>query len=233
MSPRRGKPLRQFAVIGLGRFGRSVARTLYEMGHEVLGVDVDEELVQEMANEVTHAVQADATDEDALRQLGIRNFDVVVVAIGDLEASIVATLLLKELGVEYIVSKASSELHGKVLEKVGADRVIYPERDMGVRVAHNLVSGNLIDYIELMPGYSVMELVAKDELVGKTLRQLDLRAKYGINILAIRRGNEIIVNPSADEEFQRGDILVAMGRDDRLERLEAVDNQRARVPGNP
>lgn len=218
----RRRRTRQFAVVGLGRFGASVAETLYRLGQEVLAVDTSEERVQEMAPLVTHAVQADATDENAMRAIGIRNFDVVVVAIGEIEASILATSVLKGLGVPYIVAKALSDLHGQVLSRVGADRVIYPERDMGVRVAHNLLSGNLIDYIELAPGYSIIEVVAKDPFVGKTLRQLDFRAKYGIHVLALRRGDEVQMAPSPDALIQPGDVLVAMGENDRLEELETL-----------
>lgn len=211
---------KQFAVIGLGRFGSSVARTLYELGHEVLAIDASEERVQAMVNSVTHVVQGDATDENALRALGIRNVDVAVVAIGDLQASILATVILKELGVRTILAKAVSQLHGKVLERVGADRIVYPERDMGVRAAHNLVSGNLIDYIELSPGFSIVEVIAKESFAGRTLQQLDLRAKYGISIVAIKRGEQVLVGPGADDVIQEGDILVAMGEDEKLERLD-------------
>ncbi len=213
---------RQFVVIGLGAFGSSVAATLYELGQEVLAADSCEERVQEMAPYVTHAVQVDATDEQALKALGIRNFDVAVVAIGDIEANLLATSLVKGLGVPYVVARAVSEVHGRVLERVGADRVVRPERDMGIRVAHTLLSGNLIEYVELIPGYSVVEVMAKEAFVGRSLRELDLRAKYGINILAIRRGDRVLPVPSPDTVIQAGDILLAMGEDERLEELEAL-----------
>ncbi|WP_324717983.1 TrkA family potassium uptake protein [Carboxydochorda subterranea] len=218
----RRRRTRQFAVIGLGRFGSSVASTLYKQGQEVLAIDNVEDRVQEMAPHVTHAVQADATDEQAMRAIGIRNFDVVIVAIGEIEASILATSVVKGLGVRYVVAKALSDLHGRVLERVGADRVVYPERDMGVRVAHNLLSGNIIDYIELMPGYSIVEVTAKEGFIGRTLRELDFRAKYGITVLAIRRGTEVIVAPNPDTTIEKEDVLVAMGEDERLEELEAL-----------
>ncbi len=220
ISKRRARNARQFAVIGLGRFGFSLARTLYSMGNEVLAVDLDEERIQDMSKFVTHSVQADGTDENVMRNLGIRNVDVAIVSIGDLQPSILATLIMKELGVKYIVAKAVSEVHGKVLEKLGANRVVYPERDMGNRVAHNLVSGNLIDYIELAPNYSIIEVVAKDDFADKTLRDIDLRAKYGINVIAVKRRSKIDVVPGADFCIARGDILVAMGPDDKLEQLE-------------
>lgn len=213
---------RQFVVIGLGAFGSSVAATLYQLGQEVLAIDTSEERVQEMAPLVTHAVQADATDEQAMKALGIRNFDVAVVAIGDIEASILATSLVKGFGVRYVVARAMSDLHARVLERVGADRIVHPERDMGVRMAHILLSGNLIDYVELMPGYSIVEVVAREPFVGKSLRDLELRAKYGINILAIRRGSQVLAVPGADTIIQPGDILLAMGEDERLEELEAL-----------
>lgn len=209
-----------FAVLGLGRFGSSVAVTLARMGHEVLAVDVDEEKVQAVANEVTHAAQADTTDESAMRALGMRNVDVAVVSIGDLEASVLTTLVLRSQGIKHIVAKAVSDAHGRVLDKVGADKVVYPERDMGFRVAHNLVSGNFIDYLELAPGYSIVELIAPARFSGNSLRQLDLRARFGISIIAIRRGENIEIGPGADAVIEEGDILVVMGRDDMLESIE-------------
>ena len=169
---------KQFVIIGLGRFGSSIAKTLYSLGNDVLAIDKDEDIVQEIADSVTHAVQLDATDENALRSLGIRNFDVAVVTIGDnIQSSIMATLLVKELGVKYIIAKGHSDLHAKVLYKIGADRVVLPEKDMGIRVAHNLVSANILDYIELSDDYSVMEIQVLHEWAGKTLNELKLRSK--------------------------------------------------------
>ena len=163
---------KQFAVIGMGRFGSSVAKTLYNLGYDVLAIDHDESRTDEVVEMVTHAVTADSTDEDALRSLGLRNFDVVVVAIGqDIQASILTTLILKEMGVGMIVVKAQNELHGKVLAKIGADKVIYPERDMGARVAHHLISPNILDHIELSNDYSIVDLEAGPGLVGKNLRR--------------------------------------------------------------
>lgn len=213
--------MKQFAVIGLGRFGTSVAKTLMMMDHEVLVIDEDGDKIQEVVNSVTHAVQADAKDEKALKAIGIRNFDVVIVAIGkDTESSILVTVLLKELGVKNVVAKARTELHGSVLSKVGADKVVYPERDMGVRVAHSLVSSNVLDHIQLSPEYSILEVVAPDMLVGKSLRQLNLRAKFGVTLMAIKRGNQIHVSPSPDDPIQENDILVAIGEDKKLRNIE-------------
>lgn len=213
--------MKSYAIIGCGRFGRSVAETLFELGNEVLAVDKDPELIKEISEHVTYAVEADAMDEAVLRELGLSNFDVVVISIGsDLEASIMATIVAKELGVKKVVAKTLSELQGKVLEKVGADKVIFPERDMGVRVAHNLVSANILDYIELSPEYNIAEIVTPKEWHGKSLEDLNLRAKYGINVVAIKRDNEINVTPPANGEVEAGDIVVAIGESESLNKLE-------------
>lgn len=214
---------KQFIVIGLGRFGTSVARTLYELGNDVLVIDNNEDLVQDISDSVTHAVQMDATDENALRSLGLRNFDVGVVTIGDnIQASVMVTLLVKELGVKYIIAKGNSDLHAKVLYKIGADRVILPEKDMGVRVAHNLVSSNILDYIELSEDYSIMEIQVLDEWCNKPIKDLKLRSKYGINVMAIKRNDNINLNPSADDLIKENDILVAIGSAEDLSSLEGM-----------
>ncbi|HHY48099.1 MAG TPA: TrkA family potassium uptake protein [Firmicutes bacterium] len=217
--------MKQFAVIGLGRFGLSVAKTLSRLGHQVLAVDNDQDKVQHVANLVTHAVQADATDEEALRALGIRNVDVAVVSIGEkMESSILATLILKDLGVKHVVAKAHDELHGKVLERVGADRVIYPERDMAVRVATSLVSGNILDFIELSPEYSIVEAACPPEFAGKTLRELNIRARFGLNVVAIRSPQgRIRVSPGADDKVGEGDILVLIGRTENFDKLPKTE----------
>ncbi|MFZ5946005.1 MAG: potassium channel family protein [Bacillota bacterium] len=211
---------RQFVVIGLGRFGKSVAITLSSLGHDVLGIDTSEHEAQEIANEITHAVQADAQDEETLKALGIRNFDVAIVAIGDnLEANILITVMLKEMGLKHIVVKAQSNLHGKVLEKIGADKVIYPEKDMGVRLAHNLVTTNVMDYIELSPEYGVTEIIAPKAFANKSLGELNLRAKYGISVMAIKKGESIIVAPGADAYIEGKDILIIVSKSEILARL--------------
>lgn len=212
---------KQFAVIGLGRFGSSVAKTLYSLGNEVLAIDSEEDVVQEIADSVTHAVQMDATDENALRSLGIRNFDIAVVAIGsDIQSSIMVTLLVKEMGVKYLIAKANNDLHAKVLHKIGADRVVLPEKDMGVRVAHNLMTTNILDYIELSPDYSIAEMEVPEEWSGKTLRELDLRVRHGVNVMAIKRENSINISPSAGDRLLFGDVIVAIGGTEELSRLE-------------
>ncbi|KFN10307.1 potassium channel family protein [Paenibacillus macerans] len=212
---------KQFAVIGMGRFGLSVATALSNMGLDVLAIDADEHRTQMVANLVTHAVSADSTDEEALRALGIRNFDVVVVAIGeDIQASILTTLILKDLGSPLIVVKAQNELHGKVLQKIGADKVIYPERDMGLRVAHHLTSPNVLDYIELSDEYSIVEMRVSAEMVGKNLIELDIRARFGCNVMAIKRGARMNISPSAAERLTTDDVLVIVGEKNDLTKLE-------------
>jgi len=214
--------VKQFVVIGLGRFGASVARSLAEAGYEVLGIDILDDRVRPLANVLTHVVQADATDEEVLRSLGIRNFDCCVVALSsNLQSSILVTMTAKELGVPMVVAKARDDQHGKVLTKIGADRIIFPERDMGLRLAHSLISGNILDLIELSPSHSVAEVVANDRMVGKSLRQLDLRAKFGVNVLAIKRGSNIQISPRAEDVLNEGDVLVVIGHNDVIRKLES------------
>lgn len=214
---------KQYVVIGLGKFGTSVAKTLYETGNDVLAIDKSEELVQEIADNVTHAIQLDATDENALKTIGITNFDVAIITIGsDIQSSVMATLLVKEVGVKYIVAKAHSDLHAKVLQKIGADRVIQPEKDMGARVAHNLVAINILDYIELSPDYSVIEIESPKVWHGKTLRELNVRAKYGINIMAVKGANDINIAPNAEDVISEDDIILAIGSTHDLAKLETI-----------
>ncbi|MDB0438820.1 potassium channel family protein [Clostridioides difficile] len=205
--------MKQYIVIGCGRFGSSVASTMHLLGHQVMAIDKNEDSVQGISDKVTHSLIVDVTEEQALRSLGLGNFDVAVVAIGsDIRASIMATLIAKEMGVELIICKAKDELQAKVLYKIGADRVVFPERDMGVRVAHNLVSDNILDHIELDPEYSIVEIVTPNSWVGKTLVELELRARYEITVLAIKTGKDINVTPSPDEELTSGSILVIIGQ---------------------
>ncbi len=216
--------MKQFAVIGLGRFGISVAENLQRMGFDVLAIDESEERVNAVASLVTHTAIADSLNEKALRSLGIRNFDVVVVAIGqDIQASILTTLHLKELGCKHVVVKAQNEIHGKVLEKIGADHVVFPERDMGARVAHYLVANNILDYLELSPEYSLLECRSPEKLVGKSLSQLNLRVNMGINVVAIKRSASIDPSPGGETVIQRDDILVVIGRNTDLHSLEQCD----------
>lgn len=211
----------QYAVIGLGRFGASVALMLSNLGHDVLAIDKNEALVHALADRVTHAVQADAQEEESLRALGLRNFDAVVVAIGDdVEANILITVMLKEMGVKQVIAKAQSDLHGKVLERVGADRIIFPERDMGMRLAYNLVTGNVLDLIELAPDYSVMEITPPAWFLNKSLKELDLRAKYQVSVVVVKKPAGIVTVPGADTLIEDGDTLVLVGRNRDLARLQ-------------
>jgi trk system potassium uptake protein len=213
---------KEFAVIGLGRFGGSICRTLSEQGMEVLAIDIDEDRVNEFASIASHAVVGDSTDESVLKSLGIRNFDHVIVAIGDnIQASILTTIILKELGVKHITVKATNDYHEKVLKKIGADQVVHPERDMGERIAHNIISNNVLDYLELSDEHSIVEIVASERLDGHSLLELDIRARYGINIVAIKRGNNIIVSPLASEIIRKDDILIVIGADEDIDRFEA------------
>lgn len=212
---------KEFVIIGCGRFGHSVAKTLYDYGHEVLALDQDEERVQEIAEDVTHAIQVDGTDESALKSIGIRNFDVAVVSIGsDIQASIMATLIAKEEGVEMVVAKAQDNVHAKVLYKIGADRVIFPERDMGIRVANSLVTSNVLDYIELAKGCNIVEIEAFKSWEDKTLKELRLSNKYGINVIAIKHDKGINISPYADDVVKAGNIIVFIGDDDSFRKLD-------------
>ncbi|NLJ56251.1 MAG: TrkA family potassium uptake protein [Firmicutes bacterium] len=211
---------KSFAVIGAGRFGTSVALSLTKMGHDVLVIDSDEKKIQELSDRVTHAVQADTTNEHVLKTLGITNFDAVVVAIGtSLQASVLTSIILKELGAKYILSKAQTDLHGKLLEKIGVNRVIFPERDMGLRIARSLSSTNILDFIEFSPDYSVTEFIAPLKMHGKTLGGLHLRAKHGVNVIAIRSGEKINISPLADDIIRKGDLLIVIGENRVLEKF--------------
>lgn len=212
---------KQFAIIGLGRFGSSLALELMDLGYEVLGIDHDEEVVEDMSEFLTHTVVADATDEEVLKSLGIRNFDCGIVAIGDeIQTSILAAILLKESGVSMVVAKAISVLHGRALEKLGVDRVIFPERDMGIRVAHQLVTPNLLDYIELSKDYRIVEMTVTDCMDGKTLNELNTRVRYGISVLALNQQSGVRVAPTAMDILRAGDIMVVIGSKENIDRFE-------------
>jgi len=212
---------KQIVVIGLGRFGFSVASCLAELGQDVLAIDEDEAQVKKAAAVVTHAIQADATEIETLRSLGVQNFDVGIVAIGaNVQANIMAALLLKELGLPYVVAKAVNELQAKVLAKIGVDRVVFPEREMGRRVAHNLLSPDLMDYMELAKDYRLEELTAPASFHGKTLRELNLRSRWGITVLLLKRAGEggMLVSPDGDTQIFPGDTMVVFGKEEDLKR---------------
>ncbi|MCD8021368.1 MAG: TrkA family potassium uptake protein [Clostridiales bacterium] len=210
---------KSYAVLGLGSFGMSVARTFSELGMEVLAVDRKKELVAAIAPEVTYAVTADVTKEEAIRSLGMENMDGVVVAIGEnLEASIMATILVKGMGVPYVVAKAETEMQVKILEKIGADKVILPEKEMGIRLARNMV-GNYMDIFNLTFNASLVEVEARESWIGKSIRELNFRNRYHLNIVAIRRNGMLDGFPSPDDVMQKGDAIIAMGKNEDLEKL--------------
>ena len=215
--------MKSYIVIGLGRFGAEVARQLCTLGCEVLAIDTNETLVQQLAEEVTHAVVGDAQDKEVLRSLGARNFDCAIVAIGDnLGASVLATMNLKELEVPFVVCKAHDETHRRVLEKLGADKVVIPEQENALRLARSLSSPNVLDYIELSSDYGIIEVPAPKNWAEKSLRELNVRAKLGLNIIAIRRDGKINVSPAADFLFRTGDVIVVLGDSDALERVQKL-----------
>ena len=224
---------RQFAVIGLGRFGYSVVETLVKHQCEVLAIDNDEEKVAAVSDFATYAVQCDATDEKALRTVGIQNVDVAVVSIGEnIESSILIVMTLKELGVKEVIAKAVTPIHGKILRNLGVSRVVFPEREVAVRLAHSLVSPRVLEYLELSENYSIVEIPAPEPLVGQTLRESQLRNRYGVNVIAIKRKvpfltedgetdftEEIKAPPLPDDRIEEGDVLVVVGSNPDLERL--------------
>jgi trk system potassium uptake protein len=207
-------------VIGLGRFGTAAARELMALGHEVLAIDADEALVNEIAADVTHALQLDASDENALRAAGAADFQHAIVAIStNTEASIFATMVLKNLGVSNVIAKAATQLHGSILERVGADRVVYPEREMGTRVSHTFSIRPVIDYIDVAPGFGIVKMHPPKAFVGKTLKELDLTNRFRLTPIALRRGNDVTVNPHRDDTVEASDELILIGQDARLEEL--------------
>ena len=215
--------MKNYVVIGLGRFGSAIARQLCSLGAEVLALDVRSELVQQVANEVTHAVVGDAQDKEVLRALGVRNFDCAIIAIGDdLAASVLTTMNLKELGVPYIVCKAHDETHRRVLERLGANRVLIPEQEHAKRFARSLVRHNVLDYIELSEEYGILDIPAPASWIGKTLKELNVRAKLGVNIIAVESGKKTNVSPAADYQIREGDIMVVLGDNFALETVQKL-----------
>jgi trk system potassium uptake protein TrkA len=210
----------QVMVIGLGRFGSAVARELERLGHQVLAIDRGEQQVNDISSDVTHALQLDAADEAALRSAGAGDFDTAIVAISsDAEPSIFATMVLKRLGVANVIAKAGSLLHGEILARVGADRVVFPERETGLRLAHSFNVPNVIDYLDVAPSFGIEKIRPPSSFVGKTLGEVDLKGRLGLTPVAVRRGKEVIVNPTRDERIGEGDELILIGRDDKLDRL--------------
>lgn len=215
--------MKTYIIVGLGRFGSQLARELCRLGCEVLVVDIDADLVAQIADDVTHAVVGDGQDKDVLRALGIRDFDCGIVAIGDdLAASVLVTMNLKELGVPYVICKAYDETHRRVLQKLGADSVVIPEQEHASRMARSLSSHNVLDYIELSEEYGIIETPAPRDWSGKSLKDLNVRAKLGVNILAIRRSGKISVSPAADFAIAAGDVLVVLGDSAALKKVQKL-----------
>ena len=211
---------KSYAVIGLGQFGMSVAETLAESDCDVLAIDAREENIQEIADKVTYAVRADVREPEVLRTLGVQNVDVAVIAVAEnMEASIMATMQAKELGVPYVLAKAMNALHGKILEKIGADRVIYPEQSMGLRVARNLMSGGFLDVFELSTEFSMAEFPVPTEWIGKSLQELQLRESHDINIIAIKVGDDVEINLDPVKPLEADWHLMAIGKNKVLESL--------------
>lgn len=215
--------MKSYIVIGLGRFGSSIARQLCQLGAEVLAVDTHEENVQRIANDVTHAVVADARDKDVLRALGVREVDCAIVSIGNnLASSVLSVMNVMELGVPYVVCKAHDESHRRVLEKLGVNRVVIPEQEHAQRLGRSLFSHNVLDYIELSQDYGILEVPAPKNWVGKSLKELNVRAKMGVNIIAVRSENKVNVSPSADYRIQEGDLMVVLGDNLALEAVQKL-----------
>jgi trk system potassium uptake protein TrkA len=210
----------QVMVIGLGRFGSAVSRELERLGHEVLAVDRVEQRVNDLAPDVTHALQLDAADEDALRSAGAGDFSTAIVAIStETEPSIFATMVLKRLGVRTVIAKAGSLLHGEILSRVGADRVVFPERETGLRLAHSFNVPHVIDYLDVAPNFGIEKIRPPKSFVGKTLGELDLKQRLGLTPIVLRRGQQVFVNPAREERVTEGDELILIGRDEKLEQL--------------
>ena len=215
--------MKSYVVIGLGRFGQGAARQLCQLGAEVLAIDVRGDLVQQVANDVTHAVVGDAQDKEVLRALGVKDFDCAVIAIGeDLAASVLTVMNLQELGVPYIVCKAHDETHRRVLEKLGVQRVVIPEKEQAQRLARSLHSHNVLEYIELSQEYGILEVPAPKSWVGKSLKELNVRAKLGVNIIAVESGKTTNVSPSADYRILAEDVLVVLGDNAALEAVQKL-----------
>ena len=211
---------KQYIVVGLGRFGRAIAETLCQDGAEVLGVDCKMDMVERMRDELTQTIQMDAMDRDALETLGVQDFDIVFVTMGsDIRASGTIVLLLKELGARRVIAKAHDEFHGRMLEKLGADQVLFPERDMGRRVAHSLISGNVIEFMELSTQYSMAEIRPKPEWIGRTLKELAMRSRMDINVVAIRSGDAVNAMPQPETRISQGDVMLVVISENALKEM--------------
>lgn len=213
---------KSFLVLGLGSFGESVARSLASLGHEVLAMDADENAVQAVAPYVTQAVSGDVTDEETLKELGLEDFDGAIVAVGeDIRASVLVTALLRESPIPFILAKAYDDLHAKVLQKVGADRVVFPERDMGQRVARSLSTPNILDVMDLSGDTQIAEVLLPESWAGRTLVEVNVRRNYGLSVIGIRRGGNFIASPGADTAMQQGDVIIVMGSAEAISSIQS------------
>jgi trk system potassium uptake protein TrkA len=211
---------KQFGVIGLGKFGSAVARHLEELGYPVLAIDKEMDLVDDIKNDVSFAEVVEATDPEALAAAGIKNCDTVVVAIGDVQSNILVSLVLQDLGVKHIIVKAGSQIHGRVLRKIGVEEVVFPEEDMGIRVANKIASTNILDYISISKEFDLVEFQATEKLVGKTLKELSLRNRYGITVIAIKHDGSVIVSPKAEQKIEGEDTLFLVGKTEDIQKFE-------------
>lgn len=212
---------KRFAVIGLGRFGAAVARVLTEMGQYVLAVDADATTVDTLSTTLTRVVRADTTDPASLRALRIAEYDTVIIAIGDhVEASVITCLNCRDLGVKTLVAKAQDKAHGRILERLGVDRVVYPQHDMGARVAHNIAAGGIMDFVRLSEKYGMADLEAPEAFFGKSLQELDFRNRFGLNVVIVKRGKRVIISPGPLERIEKGDVIVVIGDAEGISRLQ-------------
>lgn len=215
--------MKSFVVIGLGRFGTAVAEELYALGHEVLAIDREEGCAQRVSEIVTHTIIADAKDESVLQSIGVRNFDGVIICMTDIEDSVMIALMLKDMGAKYIIAKSKSKQHSRMLELIGVDRIVFPEQDMGVRLAQTISSRRALDFIELSPEYAIVELPLPNVWQDKTLAEIGVRKQFGINVLAVRRGEkEIQVSPQAEFLLKHGDVLIVVGKNQNIRKLEKL-----------
>lgn len=218
---------KEYIIIGLGRFGNSVAKQLEANGCKVLAIDRNEQRIRQIAEYVTLAMCLDVADEEALEELGGRNFDGAVISIGhSLDASVLATIWAKEQGIKQVIAKAYDETQGKILAKIGADEIVYPEKETGVHLANNLAFNNLIDTIELSPEYSIAEVTILTDWIGKSLIELKLREKYDVNVIAIRRGGSLILNPAADAPSKKNDVFILLGTNNTLKKIADAGSSR-------
>ena len=211
-------------IIGLGRFGTSVAHTLFQLGYDVLGIDTDEKVVQANLGQITYSVQGDATNETTLRELGVSNFDAAIVAVGsDMQSSLMTSVLLATLGVPLIIARAENQLHGNTLQRIGVHKIIYPEQEMGEFLAHSLFNPDVLEYMDLTPDFGISKIRVSDFLANQSLKDAGLgggaRDKYGVAVIAIKRGKDVTLAPDEDDMLRKGDILVVAAKDDQLERL--------------